>query len=167
MTLYSTPGPRLFVPDPQASKHACFACLLDPQTSMLLRVVHTHTVKVPCIIFPFLAPTNCISRIQEAVVRDPREWVCAQRASPRSWRPPRAPLRASTAASPAPRTTSPTPSLVSAMHRSRTLCDTRARVPPHPRPFARACPPSSCLRRLRQRPVDLPRCIRRLHGPAR
>ena len=46
-------------------------------------------------------------------------WGCAPRASPRSWRPPRAPLRASTAASPPPRTTSPTPSLVSAvLHRA-------------------------------------------------
>ena len=173
-------------------------------------------------------------------------WGCAPRASPRSWRPPRAPLRASTAASPPPRTTSPTPSLVSAvLHRALapacvrkcarvSLCTllcpggqgsarTCARAVPgasaaganlraptsrshspsiHAQPGSRfagsrraapfsislallmhysctGCPaaspaapplvhaPHRPLRRLRQRAVDLPRCIRRLHGPAR
>ena len=168
-------------------------------------------------------------------------WGCAPRASPRSWRPPRAPLRASTAASPPPRTTSPTPSPVSAvLHPALAPACVRkcARVSLHftlpwgPRACAhlracssgsirrrreptradlwqphslsihaqpgtisegsrsarRAAPLSlSCtgcpaaspaapplvhaphrpLRRLRQRAVDLPRCIRRLHGPAR
>jgi hypothetical protein len=72
-------------------------------------------------------------------------WGCAPRASPRSWRPPRELLRASTAASPPPRTTSQTPSLVSAVHRAlmhlvHTLAhDYRlTRAPP-----ARACPSSS------------------------
>jgi hypothetical protein len=172
-------------------------------------------------------------------------WGCAPLASPRSWRPPRAPLRASTAASPPPRTTSPTPSLVNAVlnpalapacvrkcarvslhftlpwgpracahlracssgsirrRREPTRADVSQPQPQHSRAawleirgvaqsgaflslscttYALLLHRVSCcltrapslvhaphrpLRRLRQRAVDLPRCIRRLHGPTR
>ena len=240
VTLYSTPGPRLFVPDPQASKHACFACLLDPQTSMLLRVVHTHTVKVPCIIFPFLAPTNCISRIQggscsrparnmglrpaclaalvaaasgafegfycgessatnyvanpqpgecRALCRAPRSRTCAcvrtslsalcdalgakglrapacvqlrehpppARMRADLWQP--QPQRSQAGLAHKPQRVAQSGALLSLLH--RVSCRLTRRAP------ARACPPSRPLRRLRQRAVDLPRSIRRVHGSAR
>ena len=80
-----------------------------------LHVFHCVSFFSKFLICCMLQQSFCHSTLPQTTV----PWGCAPRASPRSWRPPRAPLRASTAASPPPRTTLPTPSLVSAvLHRA-------------------------------------------------
>jgi hypothetical protein len=182
-----------------------------------------HRAPAPALPPPRGTRTNCNPAVDEERTGPWQVWE-PQREPRReppepAWRPPRELLRVSTAASPPPRTTSPTPSPVSAvLHPALapacvrkcarvSLCTllcpggqgparTCARADPAAsaaganarRPLAatqrrpsllhrvscrltRAPPlvhaPHRVLRRLRQRAVDVPRCIHRLHGPAR